>query len=279
MVRAQNGVGAPDRRDGRDDIDRVTLAGIVIQKPERRGVQLSRQRFDLRSQKVLVLRIAEQLLVARQRADHQHAIEQVLGLEILVAPVLADPAGVVRVSHERRRRRDRIAGVVLRRRWREPRILLERLLQAFGRPEIEDRAEQRPLRAGDVAGGESAGYSRRHPAAGPFGVPGRQRTVPAPDATRHGRAVQPGVVEAAHHRPCRENEDVNGQGEDDQRVGVDTDPEAFPHAKLHFHQTAGKTIGVLTACQRESPSCAPTSTDHKSEASGNLESGRIAAHL
>ncbi len=80
--------------------------------------------------------------------------------------------------------------------------------------------------------------------------------VPAPDATRHGRAIQPRVVEAAHHRPGRENEDVGRQGEDDQRVGVDTHPEAFPHAKLHFHQTAGKTIGVSTACQRESPSCA-----------------------
>ena len=62
-----------DRGDGRDDIDRVTLAGIVVEQAVGRGVQLGRERFDLASQEQRILAEAQNrvgsLLAGRWSGD------------------------------------------------------------------------------------------------------------------------------------------------------------------------------------------------------------------
>ena len=167
MVRPQDGVGALDRGDGAHDVARIALARVILQQAGARAVNLGGERLDLVAQQRQMLRAAGQLRVAGRGGDEEHAIEAILLMEILRAVMLPDPAGLAGIGDEVGGGVNRLARVHLRR--DAGGMLFPVLLQRLGGLKVEDRAEQRPLGAGDVA--RCRGFSR-----------GRTSCVRAPSA-------------------------------------------------------------------------------------------------
>ena len=197
MVRTQHRIGFADHGDGRQDIPRITLAGIIFQQAMRTGGDFSGQTSDLIPQQVQMPLVSREPGVAGERRNHQHAIKGVLLLEIVRAAVLFDPASLFGIDDQFRRRFDGFLRVNPGRDGCGS-IRLPIVLQRLRRPEVKHRTEQWPLGAGDVAGGKLQATIRSLASACPPGILGRQSTVQLPGGARYCAGPYVRVVQIAN---------------------------------------------------------------------------------
>src|SRR4051812_31382892 len=100
MVRAENGVGALNRAPRGEDIGRIALARVIIQEAGTRGGKLVGEAIRLSTEQGEILVAAGEVAMRCERRNEKHAIEDVFLLQIIFAPVIADPGGVLRIADE-----------------------------------------------------------------------------------------------------------------------------------------------------------------------------------
>ncbi len=193
VIGAEHGVGALNQPDRDEHIDRITLARVVLEHAERRGVEVRAERLDLIAQHRHRGAVVRDALVAAEPRDQERAKEHVAVVQVVVAPVRPHP-GVMRGVEDQRLRRADGARRVLGGGVAAPAVLLPVDDQRFRGHQIEDRREDRPLRRRHIVQRGLRGLPRGDALPGPRFDLRRERRVQLAGARRDAGASERGIA-------------------------------------------------------------------------------------